>query len=554
MSENDNDSSASLTLNKLEEFHRKQKQLEWERRKKRNEEVDDLISKLGDPKVAEKLRIYRLVEDQFTHIEKEVERQVKAELAAKKRGVQVQNPDPSPRKEAKVGNILAKAKKFRQELVSELQCENPPEPIKDNLAKIRAERQAIAKEKILGRRIIKHQDNQKSVIKPVAKPIQSIPSKAATKKKIVKDENTGIIMLTKPIIRDLSSTEKQVLMAKEDTAKNVGYVEYFHAKDEVDSTKILSAHVLMGVNISPELVVTKTSSLKTKIIEELHHSLSESTSENNSEMKKSPDFMPEAAKESKEAEEQEEQADYSDSFEEENDDDSDEYVKNVLVPRIIETQANFTEEDSGRLSTIPEVPSQATSVEEFNKMLEEGPLVTSVSASSDSSSTSSESEENQSVIKEKVEPEIVAKMADESLQSPQPEPQKMDLQRPDIIQELSLSEGPILISDDSSLAPPNLSLSQGPLSPEEEKIFVDQAVMTSEKSALEAAAKSSSMTSSSSRQTSQSLSSSWHESSGISEGQLVLKNSLSEGEILSEAGKKSASNSTSPHDSLEQST
>ena len=31
----------------------------------------------------------------------------------------------------------------------------------------------------------------------------------------------------------------------------------------------------------------------------------------------------------------------------------------------------------GRLSTIPEVPSQATSVEEFNKILEEGPLSSS---------------------------------------------------------------------------------------------------------------------------------------------------------------------------------
>ena len=45
-----------------------------------------------------------------------------------------------------------------------------------------------------------------------------------------------------------------------------------------------------------------------------------------------------------------------------------------------EIQANFTEDDSfggGRLSTIPEVPSQATSVEEFDKILEEGPLPSS---------------------------------------------------------------------------------------------------------------------------------------------------------------------------------
>ena len=45
-----------------------------------------------------------------------------------------------------------------------------------------------------------------------------------------------------------------------------------------------------------------------------------------------------------------------------------------------EIQSNFTEDDSfggGRLSTIPEVPSQATSVEEFDKILEEGPLPSS---------------------------------------------------------------------------------------------------------------------------------------------------------------------------------
>ena len=76
---------AEKALNKLEEFHRKQKNLEWERRKKRNQEVDQLISQLGDPKVAEKLRIYRLVEDQFTHIEAKVEREVLAEIETKKK-------------------------------------------------------------------------------------------------------------------------------------------------------------------------------------------------------------------------------------------------------------------------------------------------------------------------------------------------------------------------------------------------------------------------------------------------------------------------------------
>ena len=55
-------------LNRLEQFHKNQKELENQRRKKRNVEVDQLISQLADPKVAEKLRIYRLVEEQFDHI------------------------------------------------------------------------------------------------------------------------------------------------------------------------------------------------------------------------------------------------------------------------------------------------------------------------------------------------------------------------------------------------------------------------------------------------------------------------------------------------------
>ena len=46
------DKVAEKALNHLEEFHKKQKEMEWDRRKKRNAEVDELISQLGDPKVA----------------------------------------------------------------------------------------------------------------------------------------------------------------------------------------------------------------------------------------------------------------------------------------------------------------------------------------------------------------------------------------------------------------------------------------------------------------------------------------------------------------------
>ena len=38
--------------------------------------VDDLIRNLGDPRVAEKLRIYRLVEEKFALIESEVRKEV----------------------------------------------------------------------------------------------------------------------------------------------------------------------------------------------------------------------------------------------------------------------------------------------------------------------------------------------------------------------------------------------------------------------------------------------------------------------------------------------
>lgn len=56
------------------------KEIQAEKRRKRNAEVDDLIRNLADPRVAEKLRIYRLVEQQFQEIENQVERQVRAEV------------------------------------------------------------------------------------------------------------------------------------------------------------------------------------------------------------------------------------------------------------------------------------------------------------------------------------------------------------------------------------------------------------------------------------------------------------------------------------------
>jgi hypothetical protein len=65
--------SSGETLEKqLSEFRKKQLEAEFERRQRRNKEVDDLIQNIGDPRIAEKLRIYRLVEQKFLAVELQV--------------------------------------------------------------------------------------------------------------------------------------------------------------------------------------------------------------------------------------------------------------------------------------------------------------------------------------------------------------------------------------------------------------------------------------------------------------------------------------------------
>ncbi len=58
--------------NPLSEFRRIQLELEADRRQRRNKEVDELIRNIGDPRIAEKLRIYRLVEEKFSAVEQQV--------------------------------------------------------------------------------------------------------------------------------------------------------------------------------------------------------------------------------------------------------------------------------------------------------------------------------------------------------------------------------------------------------------------------------------------------------------------------------------------------
>ena len=80
--------------------------------------------------------------------------------------------------------LLAKAKSVRQELALEVACEDPPKPIRDNLEKVRAERKATAKEKLLGnrrnRKVTPKVTEQSATYK--AKTIEHIQGVAITKK------------------------------------------------------------------------------------------------------------------------------------------------------------------------------------------------------------------------------------------------------------------------------------------------------------------------------------------------------------------------------------
>ena len=89
----------------------------------------------------------------------------------------------------------------------------------------------------------------------------------------IESDQSGIVMLSKPIIRDLSETERNQI--HHSCKENVGYTIYQHDEStEYDRTKILTAHVLNGVNITPEIKFQPT--LRTKIVEGLHESPNES--------------------------------------------------------------------------------------------------------------------------------------------------------------------------------------------------------------------------------------------------------------------------------------
>ena len=652
--ESDERERAEKALNGLAEFHKRQRDLDWERRKKRNNEVDALISQLGDPKVAEKLRIYRLVEEQFLHIEAEVEKEVKQKMDEKKKSIVSHDTGKSNRPTSRLhsvgklpgGSLLHKAKIVREQLASQLENTEPPAPIKDNLAKLKAERQLQAKEKLLGRKNVSstQENSRKNILEKISyrsEPVSSIPessvkTQGAKKKVFMKPQRTiqrnePIKMLSEPIIKDLSSEKPKK------GPDNVGFATFYDISErESVSQKVLTAHVLRGVNITPKPTLKESSPLQTKIIEELHESLKDETSsktststvmsnhlaspifhdvipqvsmpyENNSEV-----FYDLKCDETKdetddqqdnkvldEKSNQSDDNDYSENFE---DEEVDDFVENVL-PKILETQATFLEEDSaaGRLSTIPEVPSQATSSSSLNKVqtdsknLSEGPLETS----SDTSFKSNNASPIQLAFKETSKEASEKDETHETSMEARPA-----IKSPESIPSLSLSEGPFMISEDSSILvqpqlvksqiPANV-LSEGPLdsTKDEEKsekfekstefqkskqiqTELNQTSSSISKSANISAIASSvkapstssdSTTTSYSKLTSQSLSS--KESSDFSEGQFLVfrgcKNNLgatssdfSEGEIPSKDDEQLMENLvqtpdslTSPQDSLD---
>ena len=470
--------ASERALNRLEQFHKNQKELENQRRKKRNVEVDQLISQLADPKVAEKLRIYRLVEEQFDHIETEVEKQVKAEIEAKKKAkkqpLQHHKEPPKSSIAKSPAKLLEKARKLRMELAQELETDEPPEPLKGNLKRLEEERKIKAKEKLLSRSV--RGPVEKVVYQPKkidqipTKPLNLIKAKSQVGKKLPKKNQTSpIVMLSKPIVRDITDQERRDLTPK----RNVGYVAFEHNEEEVEEKKssILSAHTLGGINISPipnilfqpkkptpnvkivhEIFSGKEDEEATKEPTESHEALEESAksideidSETSTKSRKEVETVQERkptddtietlvqkveTTEPIEVKVDEVEEYYSDDFEEDNAED----ILKEFIPKVI-AMRDFADEDSvasGRLSTILEVTSQAaTSVENSKKEtpLEEGPL----SSSSQSSS-------------------IITSPIHKPTIQPTPAP-KQDNTLDESLAKLSLSEGPILApSDDASIS------------------------------------------------------------------------------------------------------
>merc|ERR1712029_895520 len=76
--------ASSPNLDFVASYRRRRAEADALQRRRRNAEVDGLIREMAtDPKVAEKLRIYRMVEEQFQEIESQVHQEVTRDIRQK---------------------------------------------------------------------------------------------------------------------------------------------------------------------------------------------------------------------------------------------------------------------------------------------------------------------------------------------------------------------------------------------------------------------------------------------------------------------------------------
>ncbi len=488
------------------------------------------------------------------------------------------------------GKLLNKARSLRVDLAKEIDDSRPPSRIKDNLARLKVERSQASKAALLQK---KRKSPEKVENRSFRAPqIPGIPRRnVVSKAKLNKsrsassDHDIGdeeIVLLGRPVIRDISETERKQMEAAQakngqKSKPNISLATYKHIDSPRSSERVkpLTAHFLNGVSISPASSpfepsnVSKPTVVSGKNVAVLKATFHDSSLDDDSlkvietaDAKYEPpsEITDPKTREDSEAKEiksniseqeadhrEEEEVpadDYSDSFEE--DEEEAEELLKQFIPKVMAMDEYEEDTITDRLSTIHEVPSQITNTDEedSNKILslDEGPL--------SPESKEMETKEDQDVVN---------------------------------LSKLSLSEGPLVPSDDNSLSSDlvkpvqekPLDLSEGPLSDSkdedeakskkvrkiddvpEEAPMPPPLVKSSEESAEKIAQPSSdldwSVTEASEKKTQQqsssssssafatsssstsanisATSSSFKAESVLSEGQVVTKNLLSEGEL-----------------------
>lgn len=208
-----------------------------------------------------------------------------------------------------------------------------------------------------------------------APKIGSIPSK-----KVVRKNDDKIVMLAKPVIKNMTDAERQKMMHQ---PENVGFVSYEYSEAEQES-KILSAHLLGGIDIvpcgSPIKITDNVKVFHALMDQDVKPKQIESAVQTSFDFEKP---VQDNLSGSGDVKVEELEDEYSDNFED--DDDHDQDLLKEFAPKIAAMQ-EFTDDSlTDRLSTIPEIPSQATSVEEFHKVLEQSSRSSSASPSKSSS-------------------------------------------------------------------------------------------------------------------------------------------------------------------------